>query len=699
MSLFERKTLSWQGKARSPITVLPCLVPAIGLGAGPAQTTARATELAGKPRGFTGRTSYDLLNRIVQVADPLGHAIRFEYDPNSNVTKVIDPRGNETTYAYTPMDYLHTRTTDPAGSVEIFTYDLGGNITSYQDRKKQRVTPDPYDDLNRPTTVRFRNSADVELATLTYGYDAANRLQSLADSAAGPITWGYDPLDRLTTETTPQGTVTYVLDDANRPESTTVAGQGPVTYTFDNANRLQTIAKDSLSASYGYDIANRLTSLTLPNGITLTYGYDDADRVTSVVYALGATELGRLTYAYNPNGQQTSMGGAWARTVLPNALSSASYDAANRQTALGSKSMTYDNNGNLATLTESGQSTTFTWDPRDRLTNVAGQGLSASFSYDATGRRTSKTVAGFETTFQYDGADIIKETSGGAEVFYLRGLGMDQPIARIDSSGTATCYVPGALGSTWALTHGTTGDILTSYTYGPFGQTTTSGNPDGNAFQYTGRENDGTGLYYYRARYYHPGLSRFISEDPIGFAGGDANLYAYVGNDPINAVDPSGLFEPGWRGPFPEYYAFPVGAPRWWEHLIPLWGCGRAMINDFQCGNYWGAALNAGCLALEATALGAAATKAWKWGKRGWKAWREAQRAKKAGQALSEIAQQNVRALRNWARSQGWERQPGAGPEVWGVRTPGGRIRMEAKGQAARKHAAGTPARQSGSTF
>jgi len=62
-----------------------------------------------------------------------------------------------------------------------------------------------------------------------------------------------------------------------------------------------------------------------------------------------------------------------------------------------------------------------------------------------------------------------------------------------------------------------------------------------NPVQYTGRENEGTGLYYYRARYYHPGLARFIGEDPIGFAGGDINLYAYALNRPTAFRDPSGL--------------------------------------------------------------------------------------------------------------------------------------------------------------
>lgn len=88
--------------------------------------------------------------------------------------------------------------------------------------------------------------------------------------------------------------------------------------------------------------------------------------------------------------------------------------------------------------------------------------------------------------------------------------------------------------------HRGSGATQTQCTYEPFGQTTVTG-PTGGTFQYTGRENDGTGLYYYRARYYHPTLGRFISEDPIEFGGGQTNLYSYVGNDPLGYVDPGGM--------------------------------------------------------------------------------------------------------------------------------------------------------------
>jgi RHS repeat-associated protein len=75
----------------------------------------------------------------------------------------------------------------------------------------------------------------------------------------------------------------------------------------------------------------------------------------------------------------------------------------------------------------------------------------------------------------------------------------------------------------------------------PFGHADVTGSPDANPFRSTGREDDGTGLYYYRARYYDPTRSRFVSEDPIGFGGGEMNVYAFVMNNPVAWVDPLGL--------------------------------------------------------------------------------------------------------------------------------------------------------------
>ncbi len=494
------------------------------------------------PRGFTTRFAYDLLNRLTAVANPLGQAVQFAYDPNSNLTSVKDPRNGEIVYTYDPMDRLATRR-DQLLRSEVYTYDAqgGGTLVSFRDRKNQETTWDPYDDLNRPTVVRFHNSAGTEVGTLTYRYDAANRLDQLTDSVAGAITWLYDPLDRLTRETTPQGMIDYVPDDANRRTSMLVAGQPLVEYQWDNANRLTQITRDTLSASYGYDTANRRTSLTLPNQVAIAYGFDDADRLTSLTYTGPGGPLGNLTYAYDRGSNRTLMAGSWARTLLPDPVSGGSYDAANRQTALGAKTMTYDFNGNLETLTEAAQTTTYTWDARDRLTGLSGPGLTASFAYDGTNRRTQKTIDGFSATFFYDGSDIIKEVAGGSEVSYLRDLDIDEPLARIEPGGTS-CYLADSIGSLLAMSS-SEGGIATEYTYEPFGRTIATGATSQNSFQFTGRENDGTGLYYYRARYYDPRLGRFLREDPIGLQAGDTNLYAYVGNNSVNYTDPFGLIK------------------------------------------------------------------------------------------------------------------------------------------------------------
>ena len=154
------------------------------------------------------------------------------------------------------------------------------------------------------------------------------------------------------------------------------------------------------------------------------------------------------------------------------------------------------------------------------------RGLTASFQYDAFGRRVGKTINGTTTSLLYDAANILQEQVSGAASANMLVGGIDDVFTRTDSTG-AWNSLSDNLGSTVALTDAA-GVVQTQYTYEPFGKTTASGTTNSYPSKYTGREDDGTGLYYYRARYYSPTLQRFISEDPIGFAGGDLNLFAYV---------------------------------------------------------------------------------------------------------------------------------------------------------------------------
>jgi RHS repeat-associated protein len=123
-----------------------------------------------------------------------------------------------------------------------------------------------------------------------------------------------------------------------------------------------------------------------------------------------------------------------------------------------------------------------------------------------------------EDSQSHDGLDAIRERGGAGDAFYLRTLAIDEALARVDGTGTTT-YLADLLGSTLALVDAS-GAPVTTYPYAPFGETAGAGTASPNPFRLTGREEDGTGLYYYRARYYDPGRGRFLGEDPIGYLPG-----------------------------------------------------------------------------------------------------------------------------------------------------------------------------------
>lgn len=238
----------------------------------------------------------------------------------------------------------------------------------------------------------------------------------------------------------------------------------------------------------------------------------------------------------------------------------AAYDAANQLIQFNGAPVTHDANGNL---TNAG-TTTYTWDARDRLVGISGPGLSASFVYDALNRRVSKTINGVITRYQYDGKHVVAEFVGGAlRATYLRHPETGELFIHTLNDGSHEYYHTDGLGSVIALTDDT-GAVKTRYFYDADGNVTMTGTPSTNPFQYTGQENDGTGLYYYKARYYSPQLRRFISEDPIEFeVGDDLNRYTYVGNNPVNFVDPDGTMRlpPGIGGMPPRPPITPQARP------------------------------------------------------------------------------------------------------------------------------------------
>jgi RHS repeat-associated protein len=210
------------------------------------------------------------------------------------------------------------------------------------------------------------------------------------------------------------------------------------------------------------------------------------------------------------------------------------FNADNEMTVFNGTPLAYDANGNLT----SDGANSYAWDARDHLSAISGANT-ASFVYDPFGRRMSKTIGGIATQFLYDGLNPVQELQAGIpSANLLTGLGIDEYFQRTDSAG-ARDFLTDTLGSTLALADAT-GAIQTSYTYEPFGNTAVSGASSANPFQFTSRENDGTGLYFYRSRYYSPMYQRFAAQDPLDFGGGDANLYSYVANSPLEFTDPTG---------------------------------------------------------------------------------------------------------------------------------------------------------------
>ncbi len=220
-------------------------------------------------------------------------------------------------------------------------------------------------------------------------------------------------------------------------------------------------------------------------------------------------------------------------------------NADNQLTLWGSQGFLYDPNGNMM----ADGNNAYTWNVRNQLVALTPDGGTANtFVYDAFGRRQKKVVNGTETDFLYDqNGNLAAELTDGGEYFTatdLEGFSPDELVCRYTAGADGGLNQPlmamtDINGSVVGLV-GDGGVIQASYAYEPYGAVSESGSDNGNSQQFTGRESDRTGVYYYRARYFMPSTGRFINGDPSGFSGG-SNIYRYADDDPILGADPSGM--------------------------------------------------------------------------------------------------------------------------------------------------------------
>ncbi|WP_409846789.1 RHS repeat domain-containing protein [Roseateles asaccharophilus] len=335
--------------------------------------------------------------------------------------------------------------------------------------------------------------------------------------------------------------------------STTVREPDGTTRMARFGNRLTAIHYAGQATRYSWDAAGRLLKKTLPNGITADYGYDAANRLLSIDYKKAdGSRIDQLSYSYDARGQRSSKSVAAQHLGVETPMT-AEYDAADRMSRITLRPgqpgreercvLSYDANGNLAEKACDGASgtTRYGWDSLNKLASITGPGLNAGFAYDALGRRVSRTLNGEVSWYSYDGEQAIAETKSGVTTRLLTGLAVDELIATY-TQGQQRVMLSDALGSVLGETRAD-GSRATIRTYSPYGETSQSGEAPSSSTAYTGREQDSGNLYYYRARFYDPQLKRFLSEDPIGLAGG-GNVYVYVEGDPLSFTDPTGEFIP-----------------------------------------------------------------------------------------------------------------------------------------------------------
>jgi RHS repeat-associated protein len=429
---------------------------------------------------------YDLSSRITNViASPQGEAISYQYD---DLSRVLQTTAGDKTVAY-GYDNAGNRTTltYPDGTFITYEYDQLSRLTFIKDQDSQVISQYAYDSLSRRTSLEYQNNTRA-----AYSYNNLNRLTSR--------------INRLTS--------------------------GPVVSSF----------------AYTYDnVGNRKTMTTLEG--THSYNYDNIYQIKDVDYP-SAYPFPDIYYDYDSVGNRTQLSGGTIESYSSNNL--------NQYTYVNSNPYSYDGNGNLTSViaSPSGEAISYTYDYENRLTHavIASPQGEAIYNYDPLGRRIKKSIVSSPQSivnYVYDGDQIIAEYDGSGVLTkkYIYGPGIDEILSTIDYGLSTTYYYHSdGLGSVTDITD-SSGALIEKYSYDIYGNAIikdASGNvlsqsAIGNRYMFTGREYDQeTGLYYYRARYYDPSIGRFLQTDPIGYQGG-INLYNYVGNSPVNWIDPCGL--------------------------------------------------------------------------------------------------------------------------------------------------------------